>query len=143
MALTQVSFEDVKLFWENWRGGVPISHEHLNRVEKAMITFEQVTQIEAKRRQIEQLQDQLNNQAKATHFAIADDVGQKRVWIEQASALSPFFRETMCKITVAQILRLLDESERLGVDVTTSKQSLLNFLEGLKQKEPAAEGPVS
>ena len=101
-----------------------------------MITFKQITEIESIRRQIENLQEALTNQAKATVFAIADDVGSTRKWVEQRTEFFAYLRETLCKVTVAKIVKLLDEAAKLGVDTDNEKKLLLEFLQELAPKDP-------
>jgi|SRR5579864_2368920 len=137
MASIQVSFETVREIWNciiyareivwtknpeykiTWKG-------------KLMITFEQVTKIEVLRRQIEQLQSYLSDRARIASFGWRMS-GEKFFPLDQEAL--PVIREAYCKFTVAKIIKLLDDSERLGVDVSASKQTLLEFLEEIKPKE--------
>ena len=100
-----------------------------------MITFTQITQIESIRRRIETLQEALTNQAKAVSFAIADDVGSQRKWDQLPVGVSVYLRETLCKVTVAEIVKLLDEAAKLGVDTDNEKRLLLDFLKEIAPKE--------
>ena len=102
-----------------------------------MITFTQITQIESIRRRIETLQEALTNQAKAVSFAIADDVGSQRKWDNLPVGVSVYLRETLCKVTVAEIVKLLDEAAKLGVDTDNEKKLLLEFLQEIAPKDPA------
>jgi hypothetical protein len=136
MASIQVSFETVKEIWEeiNWSDhfayGKPT--DKLTWKGELMITFEQVTKIEALRRQIENLQNSLSAQANWRGFAWQ---GVNDNWIKIDPSATPIIREALCKFSIAKIIKLLDESERLGVDVSTSKQTLLEFLEEIKPKQ--------
>ena len=98
-----------------------------------MITFTQITQIESIRRQIEQLQVGLTNQAKQSKFGYQDP--QDR-WHAIDQEFSPALRETLCKVTVAKIVKLLDEAAKLGVDTDNEKKLLLEFLQELAPKDP-------
>lgn len=97
------------------------------------VTFEQVTLIEAKRRDIERLQEALNRQAQIGTFGYRS--GSE--WLALDDRVVPLVREAVCKATIVQILKLLDDSEHLGVDVSESKKALAEFMQGLKPKEPA------
>lgn len=101
-----------------------------------MITFEQVAKIEALRRQIEQLQGSLSSQANYTMFGWQNP---NNSWRSFEGELNSLIRDTVCKYTTVKILKLLDESERLGVDVSKSKGTLLEFLEEIKPKESTDE----
>jgi len=97
-----------------------------------MITFEQVTQIERCRREIERLQEKLDMQSKVCfHVSSAAATNTVRVDTE----FQPFLRETLCKAMVVKILKLLTEAEQLGVDTTYSRKALADFLEQIKPKE--------
>jgi hypothetical protein len=140
MASIQVSFDEIKSYMNNPYTQFPFGKDRaFLMTENGMVTFEQVTQIEAKRRQIEELQGILNLHATLTKFGFNNTHGH---WTALPESASEVIREALCKHTVVQIIRLLDESERLGVDVTTSKQTLLTFLEGLKTQEPVVADQV-
>lgn len=100
------------------------------------ITFEQVANITNVHRSIARLQDQLNNQKGLMTFAVARDTAGQRKWEELSSIQCEAARDVLCKVTVVEILGLLDEAQRLGVDVTKSKEALAEFLATLKQPEP-------
>jgi len=97
-----------------------------------MITFEQVTKIEALRRQIENLQSSLGSRAHIARFGWR---APNDNWMLVDDDAQLVMREAYCKFTVAKIIKLLDESERLGVDVTVPKTTLLEFLEEIKPKQ--------
>ena len=99
------------------------------------VTFKQITEIESIRRQIENWQVKLSNQAKAVTFAIADDVGGTRKWDALPPDVSEYLRETLCKVTVVKIVKLLDEAEKLGVEVSNEKKLLVEFLKELAPKD--------
>jgi hypothetical protein len=94
-----------------------------------MLTFEQLTEIETKRREIEQLQDLLNQQRKYAEFGVHTGQGKFAALPRDVNSL---IHEVVCKFTVAKIIKLLDECEHLGVDVVEAKQTLAGFLAGLK-----------
>lgn len=95
-----------------------------------MFTFGQITQIEAKRREIEGLQSSLNDYKNAARFGAASSAGDMfRVLPDD---ITPILREALCKGTVAKILKLLDECAHLGVDTEPSKKALMEVLEKLK-----------
>jgi hypothetical protein len=103
------------------------------------ITFTQITEIESIRRQIENWQMKLTNQAKAQVFAIADQMGgraDQQRWDPLPADVSGYLRETLCKVTVMKIVKLLDEAEKLGVEVTNEKTLLLDFLKEIAPKDP-------
>jgi hypothetical protein len=95
-----------------------------------MLTFEDVTQIENLRRKIERLQTDLTDQAKVRIFGY--QMMASGQWHVLDQNLFPAMRETICKGTIAEILVLLDESAKLGVDITGPKETLATFLEDLK-----------
>jgi hypothetical protein len=141
MASTQVSFETVKEIWDGYHGRLTKKPFDLVisgnmyfswRGEPMSITFEQVTKIEALRRQIEELQGMLSAQSMYSRFGW---LSPNDKWIPFSIDYTEIIRETVCKLTVAKIIKLLDESERLGVDVSISKQTLLEFLEEIKPKQ--------
>jgi hypothetical protein len=101
------------------------------------MTFEDVSKIEAIRRQIEKLQVLLNKQA-TMRFGTLNE--QNRVWEPLSIDLNPVLRETLCKHTVMQITELLDDAARLGVDVLPSKEVLLKVLEEIKPKQEEDHG---
>ena len=99
------------------------------------ITFKQITAIESIRRQIERWQETLTNQAKAAKFAILDEVGSSPRWDPLPADVSDYLRETLCKVTVLKITKLLDEAEKLGVEVDNEKKLLLDFLKEIAPKD--------
>lgn len=105
-----------------------------------MITFEDVAKIENLRRQIEQLQIMLKSQAQYSSFGY-QTVNDK--WVGIPTDTAPLIREVICKHTVVKILKLLDESARLGVDVEPSKQILAKFLEEIKVADEMVSDRVS
>lgn len=97
-----------------------------------MTTFLQVTQIEAKRREIERLQNLLANQSKWVEFAQSS--GSER-WIKIPDDMTQAVRETVCKLTILKIITLLDECTELGVeDVGDGKEKLAAFMKELVTK---------
>ena len=121
----------IRVSFEEWKKQLHFGSPH-------MITFMQITQIESIRRQIETLQGSLSNQAKAGVFAVADDAGSTRKWWELSAEFVPALRETLCKVTVAKIVKLLDAAAKLGVDTDNEKTLLLEFLQELAPKDPPA-----
>jgi hypothetical protein len=96
-----------------------------------MFTFKQITEIEAKRRQIEALQDALNHQSEFTEFAVRLEVGAYGPVDRNAN---PLLREALLKYTVSKIVFLLDECEHLGVDINEGKKALADFLATLRSE---------
>ena len=125
----------IRVNFDEWKKQLHFGSAH-------MITFTQITEIESIRRQIENLQEALTNQAKATVFAIADDVGSTRKWVEQRTEFFAYLRETLCKVTVAKIVKLLDEAAKLGVDTDNEKKLLLEFLQELAPKHTDEDPPA-
>jgi hypothetical protein len=136
MASTQVSFDFE--YWEKmhdwlWANSLAgYGPEQTFSWRGEMITFEQVTKIEALRRQIEGLQSSLASQANYSAFGWQDTNNK---WHPIDVGVCKVLREAYCKCTVAEIIKLLDESERLGVDVSTPKQILTKFLGEINPKE--------
>jgi hypothetical protein len=94
------------------------------------ITFSQVTQIESIRRRIEELQDNLKRLEAVTQFGYQSPDNK---WRGLSGGLIAPMRAVACKITATEILGLLAEAEKEGVDVTESKMALVEFLDGLKK----------
>ena len=90
------------------------------------MTFEEVVDVERRRRSIERLTEMLNAYSKAL-FVFKDTT--------LPSEMQPIMREAACKWVVVQILKLLDECQSLGVDVSPNKKLLAEFLETLKPKD--------
>lgn len=99
------------------------------------ITFKQITEIESIRRQIERLQESLSSHAKKSAFGFKAPNDQ---WHAIDTEFSPFITEVLCKVTVAKIVKLLDEAAKLGVDTDNEKKLLLEFLKELAPKDPPA-----
>lgn len=100
------------------------------------ITFEQVARIHTIHRTIAMMQDSLNDQKGLTTFAVARDAGNKREWLELSKKQCEAARDAICKVTVVEILQALDEAQGMGVDVTASKQALVDFMATLAKPEP-------
>lgn len=96
------------------------------------VTFEQVTKIEAIRRKIETKQQLLDHLAHA-EFTISDNKGKGNVALP--FDLQEPAREATCKATVMAILNLLEEAHGLGVDITASKQALVEFMERFQKRQ--------
>lgn len=94
-----------------------------------MITFETVTQIESYRRQIEGLQEDLNEHVVRIYGSMPKGTNQWHPAPEEAQGI---LREAMCKWTVARIVVLLDASAKLGVDTTAPREALVKALEQVK-----------
>ena len=143
MASTQVSFDFKEwkriheAYWESDLTGYRPGRSNTCSWRGVMITFEQVTKIEALRRQIENLQNSLGSRVHIARFGWKSPNDN---WIMVDDDAQPLLREAYCKHTVVKIIKLLDESERLGVDVSTSKQTLLEFLEEIKPKQEEDDG---
>lgn len=148
MATTRASFKIWAAAYYEWKFGTygdrmrfTASHiigdhglifNHPAREEPIMTTFLQVTQIEAKRREIERLQNLLANQSKWVEFAQSS--GSER-WIKIPDDMTQAVRETVCKLTVLKIITLLDECTVLGVeDVGEGKEKLAAFMKELVTK---------
>jgi hypothetical protein len=101
-----------------------------------MISFKQITDIESIRRKIETLQTVLSDYSTKTQFGYQ---GANDRWYLIYSEFTPYLREILCKLVVAQIVKLLDEANKLGVDVDNEKNLLLDFLkEVMPNKDPPA-----
>lgn len=142
-ASTQVSFEELKTFFDGlyttrqtWPG--PGEKAYVNFMER-MMDFKDVVAIEAKRRKIEQLQNQLEGASRATFARTLPVAGGRAIDLvnEVEDAAQGVLREAHCKWIVVKILRLLDDCEHMGVDIQPSKKVLLDFLEEMKPKVPA------
>lgn len=94
-----------------------------------MLTIDQVIMIERHRCNIEALQNNLSSQAQYSEFYVAV-AGTKQPVHHEANEV---LRQTLCKFTVAKIVRLLDECEHLGADVSAGKQKLADFLKTLTE----------
>ena len=94
------------------------------------ITFAQISHIESIRRKIEALQERLGQQAGMVKFGYYDENSNFRIL--PVEVLTPV-REVLCKIVIVEILALLDEAEKLGVDITASKVALADFMEKMKK----------
>jgi hypothetical protein len=92
-----------------------------------MFTFEDVTKIERIRRQIETLQTTLAQQMTITQFRWRNKYTTD--WTMAHPTLTPALREAVCKVTVTEILKLLDEASKLGVDTVPGRQALAEALE--------------
>ena len=101
------------------------------------ITFAQVTYIESIRRKIETLQERLGQQAVVRRFGYLDPNDK---WLPLPFETTAPLRETLCKITVTEILELLSEAEKMGVDITASKVALADFMEGMKKGDELCVG---
>jgi hypothetical protein len=138
MVLTQVSFDDIYKFWhQSTITGIPRMGSYGTVMIRGQhMTFEDVAKIESLRRKIEALQEVLNDRLKITilGYQVGPSLTPPSVakWTPVEGNKFPIFRETLCKSTIVDILKLLDESERLGVDVTKPKEALLGILEALK-----------
>ncbi len=99
------------------------------------ITFTQITQIESIRRQIESLQTLLSEHANITTFGW---LRENDKWRVIDTEFAPFIKDTLCKVTVAKIVKLLDEAAKLGVDTDNERKLLLEFLQELAPKDPPA-----
>jgi hypothetical protein len=129
MASTQVSFEEISQIWAaacfwNFTGEV------IYRGDR-MFTFEQITQIEIKRRVIQDLQRLLTQQTDHAKFAYKNGVS----WIELSLEANAVVREVVLKLTAVKIVELLDECEHLGVDVMEGRTTVAKFLADLKMEK--------
>ena len=94
-----------------------------------MIKFADVVAIEEHRREIERLTHRLERAASIEKF-----VGKTYSlpdW-EVSNEFRNLIREALCKSITAEIIKLLGECHKLGVDITESEQKLQEFLEQLK-----------
>jgi hypothetical protein len=96
-----------------------------------MITFADAAKIEAKRRMIEALQEDLSLAVHATGFVTKQYDALNPVSVQ--SEYVPLLREAYCKGIIVKIMAQLTECEHLGVDCTESHKVLADFLQGLKE----------
>jgi hypothetical protein len=132
MGSIRVSFELIKKIYDQPIRAQTLAGSKRSVAGMQMITFEEVTKIETLRRQIEALQKTLTEQSNYTKFGY---MNASEKWISLTYDYTPMIKEIVCKTTVVKILKLLDESARLGVDVEPSKQILIKFLEEIKVQD--------
>src|SRR5579863_10182638 len=89
-----------------------------------MLTFEQIAEIETKRRAIEKLQGLLTRQI-SWEFGLHTDSGG---WQRLAYEYQPLIKEVVCKFTILNITNLLEECAILGVDVSKPREVLEKVL---------------
>lgn len=132
MDLTLVTFEDIaelnKSAWDRIR--MKRNPQDTYMVRTTMLTFKQITKIEAMRLEIEELQKALNNYKEAMRFGCAPSISG--LMCALPVSITPYLREALCKSIVVEILKLLDDCDRLGVDTEPSKKVLMEVLESMK-----------